>query len=137
MDQELTIFEMAGGEEAFNRLAAAFYEGIAEDELLRPMYPERLEPACRRLALFLIQYFGGPTTYSDERGHPRLRMRHAPYKIGLTEREHWLKHMNAALEKADIPQPAREVMRNYFTSTATFLMNVPPVITLNNYSGGK
>jgi len=135
MDQELTIFQMAGGEDAFHRLAAAFYEGIANDDLLRPMYPEHLEAAKRRLALFMIQYFGGPGTYSEERGHPRLRMRHAPYEIGTEARDRWLKHMNAALEKAEIPQPAREVMRNYFTSTATFLMNVPPAIQIQ--TGGK
>ncbi len=135
MDQELTIFQMAGGEDAFHRLAAAFYEGIAEDDLLRPMYPEQLEAAKRRLALFMIQYFGGPGTYSEERGHPRLRMRHAPFEVGMEARDRWLKHMNAALEKAEIPQPAREVMRTYFTNTATFLMNVPPAMPIQ--SGGK
>jgi hemoglobin len=118
-----TIYAIVG-QAGFDRLTAAFYEGVAADPLLRPLYPEDdLEPARRRLALFLAQYFGGPTTYSDERGHPRLRMRHVAFPIDQARRDAWLRHMTAALD-ALAPEPAvRAAMQRYFEDAATFLVN--------------
>ncbi|MFM7718436.1 MAG: globin [Actinomycetota bacterium] len=99
----------------FERLVARFYEGVAADEVLRPLYPDAdLAPAARRLTLFLAQYWGGPTTYQDERGHPRLRMRHAPFSIGRDLRDRWLVHMRAAVEHLDPPEPVRRALLEYF-----------------------
>ena len=96
-----TFFDAVGGEETFRRLVDAFYAGVAADPVLRALYPEDdLGPAAERLRLFLIQYWGGPTTYSQTRGHPRLRMRHAPFAIGSAARDAWLRHMRAALDVA-------------------------------------
>src|SRR6266550_7343656 len=94
----VTFYEAVGGEPTFRKLVAEFYAGVAGDPVLRAVYPEDdLGPAEERLRLFLIQYWGGPTTYSDQRGHPRLRMRHAPFAIGPAERDAWLRHMTAAV----------------------------------------
>ncbi len=118
-----SIYDIVG-EEAFHRLTAAFYAGVANDALLRPLYPEEdLEPARLRLALFLIQYFGGPTTYSDERGHPRLRMRHAPYAIDLAMRDAWMRNMLSALDAQGFSPEVDAVMRRYFEDAATFMIN--------------
>ena len=88
--ETLSLYERAGGEPFFEALVARFYAGVADDPLLRPIYPETdLAPATRRLTMFLIQYWGGPTTYDAERGHPRLRMRHAPFAIGTAELERY------------------------------------------------
>ncbi len=96
-----TPFERFGGHEFFDLLVARFYAGVASDPTLRPMYPEDdLGPAAQRLQLFLEQYWGGPTTYSQERGHPRLRMRHAPYPVDAAAHDAWLRHMRAALDEA-------------------------------------
>ena len=112
------------GPDAFDRLTAAFYQGVEHDPLLRPLYPEQeLEPARRRLSLFLQQYFGGPTTYSDERGHPRLRMRHMAFPIDKARRDAWMRHMSAALQSIDAPDEVRAAMLRYFDDAATFLMN--------------
>ncbi|MEM8620353.1 MAG: globin [Actinomycetota bacterium] len=96
---DISLYERAGGWEFFERLVDAFYEGVVTDEVLLPLYPEQpdLTGARRRLTLFLAQYWGGPTTYADERGHPRLRMRHMPFHIGADERDRWLLHMQAAV----------------------------------------
>lgn len=111
------------GSEAFWKIARAFYARIDNDELLRPMFPADLQEPIRNQAEFLIQYFGGPEIYNARKGHPRLRMRHAPFSIGLAERNAWVAAMAGALEDAQIPQPDRSVMTKYFASTATFLMN--------------
>lgn len=112
------------GPGAFHELTATFYAGVAQDPLLRPLYPEEdLEPARRRLALFLIQYFGGPTTYSDERGHPRLRMRHVPFPIGRAERDAWMTHMRAAVAALDTSDAVKAAMLRYFEDAATFMIN--------------
>jgi hemoglobin len=112
------------GDDGFDRLTRAFYAGVSEDALLRPLYPDAdLEPARQRLTLFLIQYFGGPTTYSDERGHPRLRMRHVPFSIGAAERDAWLRHMLAALDGLGVAPDTRDALARYFADAATFLMN--------------
>src|SRR5690349_6629622 len=110
MAHEVTFFEAVGGEETFRRLVHRFYQGVAADPLLRPLYPEQdLGPAEERLRLFLMQYWGGPRTYSDERGHPRLLMRHMPFAIGEAERDAWLAHMRAAVEELELP-PRFETM---------------------------
>ena len=101
MDAVATPFERFGGHDFFDLLIARFYAGVAEDPVLRPMYPEEhLGPAAERLQLFLEQYWGGPTTYSQERGHPRLRMRHAPFPVDAAAHDAWLAHMRAALTEA-------------------------------------
>lgn len=111
------------GAEAFWEIARRFYGRLARDELLRPMFPADLEEPIRNQAEFLIQYFGGPQTYSLRKGHPRLRMRHHSFSIGLAERNAWVAAMDGALADAAIPEPDRSVMRRYFANTATFLMN--------------
>lgn len=112
------------GDAGFERLVAAFYRRVSDDPILRPLYPEPdLAAAERRLRMFLIQYFGGPTTYSAERGHPRLRMRHAPFTIGQAERDAWMTAMLGAMEEAEIGEPAYSEMRTYFENGATFMMN--------------
>jgi hemoglobin len=101
MDAPTTGFERFGGHDFFDLLIARFYTRVAEDPVLRPMYPEEdLGPAAERLQLFLEQYWGGPTTYSQERGHPRLRMRHAPFPVDAAAHDAWLRNMRAALDEA-------------------------------------
>lgn len=119
----MTVYDLVGGEETFFRLAHALYQRIDRDPLLRPMFPTDLAGAEERLALFLIQYFGGPATYSERRGHPRLRMRHLPFAIGQAERDAWLGHMLQAIEEIGIDEPARTMMRDYFEGAATFMIN--------------
>src|SRR4051812_28363900 len=98
-EQERTFYEAVGGKEVFDRLVSRFYAGVAEDPVLRPLYPEQdLGPAAERLRMFLVQYWGGPRTYSEQRGHPRLRMRHAPFAIGERERDAWLHRMRVAVD---------------------------------------
>jgi hemoglobin len=112
------------GEEPFRRIVHAFYAGVAEDPELRALYPEEdLGPAEERLALFLIQYWGGPSTYSQERGHPRLRMRHAGFHIDLAARDRWLKHMRSAVDAADLQQAEREELWAYLEHAAHFMVN--------------
>jgi hemoglobin len=112
------------GPEGFERLIGAFYARVATDPILRPMYSQGdLQPAARRLRLFLEQFFGGPRTYEEERGHPRLRWRHVPFTINQEARDIWVRHMLAALDEAAIPEPARTTMQTYFEHTATFLIN--------------
>lgn len=120
----MSLYEEVGGAPTFERLVHAFYEGVASDEPLRALYPEEdLGPAERRLRMFLEQYFGGPSTYSQERGHPRLRMRHAPYPVTLDMRDRWMRHMLDAVEAAGIPEPQAEQMRDYFLRAAHMLVN--------------
>ena len=112
------------GEEPFRRIVHAFYVGVAEDPELRALYPEEdLGPAEERLALFLIQYWGGPSTYSQERGHPRLRMRHAGFHIDLAARDRWLRHMRSAVDGADLHQAEREELWAYLEHAANFMVN--------------
>jgi hemoglobin len=118
------FFERAGGEETFRTLVARFYEGVALDPLLRPLYPEEdLGPAAERLTLFLIQYWGGPSTYSSTRGHPRLRMRHAPFVIGEAERDSWLRHMRAALDSLELPDDIAGRIWDYLVMAADSMRN--------------
>ena len=111
------------GREPFWRIARAFYARIDRDAFLRPMFPADLEEPIRNQAEFLMQYFGGPTDYSNRKGHPRLRMRHMPFAIGVAERNAWVACMRGALEDAEIPEPHRGAMMAYFERTATFLIN--------------
>ncbi len=120
---EPTIYELAGGEATFTRLAENFYNAVAQDEVLRPMYPGDWDESKRTLRLFLMQYFGGPGDYSLERGHPRLRMRHIPFSIGQAERDAWMKHMTAALEAENFAPELHAVFIEYFERVATFMMN--------------
>jgi len=127
MDGEaISVFDAAGGMPFFEALVDRFYAGVATDPLLRPIYPEAdLAPAQHRLTLFLVQYWGGPTTYDEERGQPRLRMRHAPFAIGPAERDRWLVHMRAAVaEMAASPDIAADLER-YFEMAAEAMRNRP------------
>jgi hemoglobin len=112
------------GEDGFRRLVAAFYRQVPEDPVLGPMYPaEDMAGAEDRLLGFLIFRFGGPTTYIEERGHPRLRMRHAPYKVNEDARNRWVAMMDRALAEAALPEQPAGMLREFFHSTATFLRN--------------
>jgi hemoglobin len=123
-DQASTLYDAVGGEETFRRLVGEFYVGVVSDPKLREMYPdEDLGPAADRLATFLMQYWGGPTTYSENRGHPRLRMRHAPFVIDEEARDRWLRHMRAALDRLELPADQDEVLWNYLKTAAHVLQN--------------
>jgi hemoglobin len=126
MNLNRSLFELAGGEQTFRELVRRFYSRVATDPVLRPVYPEEdLSGATERLTLFLIQYWGGPSTYSELRGHPRLRMRHQPFAIGPREREAWLRHMTAAVDSLDLAPPLREALLDYFESASTAMINRP------------
>jgi hemoglobin len=119
-----TLYHRAGGTPFFEALVGRFYDGVATDPLLRPIYPEPdLAGATHRLTLFLIQYWGGPTTYDQERGHPRLRMRHAPFAIGAEERDRWLVHMRAAVVEMAPPVDVAAELERYFAMTAEAMRN--------------
>lgn len=119
-----TFYDAVGGAPAFAKLTARFYAGVASDPDFRAMYPEEdLGPAEERLRMFLEQYWGGPTTYSEQRGHPRLRMRHAPFVITVKERDTWLRHMKAALDSLELPDEHSSVMWDYFVRAADVMVN--------------
>lgn len=121
---EQTPFEQFGGHEFFQALVHDFYLTVATDEPLRALYPEAdLGPAEDRLRLFLEQYWGGPQTYSEERGHPRLRMRHVDYKIDLDQRDRWLGHMRTALNKRELSADLDQLMWTYLTRAADSMVN--------------
>ncbi len=121
-----TFFIAVGGEDTFRRLVDTFYAGVAGDPVLRALYPEDdLGPAADRLRMFLIQYWGGPSTYSQERGHPRLRMRHAPFAIGSAQRDAWLRHMRAALDSIGLPPAYEQPLWDYLANAAESMRNVP------------
>ncbi|MEM8530658.1 MAG: globin [Chloroflexota bacterium] len=123
MTNRQTVYEMVGGDEPFRQLIEAFYARVEQEPLLRPMYPEDLEESKEALFLFVTQYFGSPPRYHELRGHPRLRMRHAPFSIGQAERDAWLAHMLAAVDDAGFEEPVRGMMHTYFEQAATFLIN--------------
>lgn len=122
---QITVYEAVGGQVFFTALADAFYRRVADDPVLLALYPEQVDlaPAARRLALFLGQYWGGPTTYNDERGHPRLRMRHAPFAIGPQERDHWLVAMGASLDELEVHPLVRPKFDDYFAHAAEAMRN--------------
>jgi hemoglobin len=123
--REATLYDEVGGTPFFERLVDRFYEGVAADPVLLPLYPEPedLAGARRRLTLFLVQYWGGPTTYLQERGHPRLRARHSPFSIGGLERDRWLVHMRAAIDESDATPEARRRLHDYVAMAADALRN--------------
>ena len=119
-----SVYELAGGEPAFRLLVQRFYARVAGDPVLRRVYPEEdLSGPTERLTLFLIQYWGGPSTYSEQRGHPRLRMRHQPFAIGRVERDAWLEHMTAAVESLDLAPAVRKALLDYFRTASTAMIN--------------
>jgi hemoglobin len=121
-----SVYELAGGEETFRLLVEHFYSSVATDQVLRAVYPEEdLSGATERLTLFLIQYWGGPTTYSERRGHPRLRLRHQPFTIGQAERDAWLAHMTAAVESLNLAPAVRKALLDYFDTASTAMINQP------------
>jgi hemoglobin len=123
MSHEPTIYELAGGDAPFRELANRFYARIERDPLLRPLFPADLEPGKERQFLFVTQYFGGPPRYNQLRGHPRLRMRHAPFRIDQAARDAWAGHMLAAIDEVGFAEPVRSVLRDYFERAATFMIN--------------
>jgi hemoglobin len=119
-----SYFEAVGGEQTFRRLVARFYEGVATDPILRPLYPEEdLGPAEERLRMFLVQYWGGPGTYSELRGHPRLRMRHVPFAVGPVQIETWLRHMLGSLDELGLAPELDAPLRHYLITAAHSLQN--------------
>ncbi len=120
-----SVYDAAGGEPTFRRLVERFYAGVAEDPVLRPVYPEEdLSGATERLTLFLIQYWGGPNTYSEQRGHPRLRLRHQPFAVGQKERDAWLRQMTTAVISLDLAPGVRKALLDYFETASTAMINV-------------
>jgi hemoglobin len=130
MDQpEQSFYDAVGGADTFRRIVARFYEQVADDEVLRPLYPEEdLTGAEHRLRMFLEQYWGGPRTYSDQRGHPRLRMRHNPFRIGFLERDAWLRCMHTAVAEIDsrtLDDQHRKALLDYLEMAAQSMVNSP------------
>jgi len=124
--QAASFYDEIGGQETMRRIVARFYEGVAQDPVLRPMYPEEdLGPAEERFLHFLIQYWGGPTTYSEQRGHPRLRMRHAPFAVTPEARDHWLSCFRAALDSVELTPDQDARFWEYVTHAAQFMINSP------------
>lgn len=137
MDSPVSLYDVVGGSGFFARLVETFYAGVATDEVLAPLYPEApdFRGATHRLTLFLVQYWGGPADYQAERGHPRLRLRHMPFPVGVAERDHWLTHMTAAVDATtqhlvvegvlDVDQAGhvREQLLGYFVPSAEHLRN--------------
>ena len=123
---EPSFYDAVGGEATFRELVHRFYAGVADDEVLRPLYPEPdLSGAEERLRMFLVQYWGGPRTYSERRGHPRLRMRHVTFRIGPRERDAWLARMRNAMVGVDLTPEQRATLWNYLVMAAQSLVNVP------------
>jgi len=121
---EASFYDAVGGEPTFRHLVDRFYAGVAGDPVLRPLYPEAdLTGARDRLRMFLVQYWGGPRTYSEQRGHPRLRMRHTPFAVGEAERLAWLSHMRDAVDSLDLPEPYASTLWHYLESAAFSLQN--------------
>ncbi|MBY6412114.1 globin [Rhodococcus sp. BP-252] len=128
-EPQQTFYDAVGGADTFHKLTAKFYEEVAKDEIVRPLYPEEdLGPAERRMRMFLEQYWGGPRTYSDERGHPRLRMRHSPFRIGPMERDAWLRCMYVAIDSIDrsvLDDAHRAQLVDYMDMAANSMVNSP------------
>jgi len=124
VDATLTVYDRVGGMPFFERLVDRFYDGVAADPVLRRVYPEEdLAGARHRLTLFLAQYWGGPRSYDDERGHPRLRMRHFPFAIGSAERDRWLVHIRAAIAELAPPADVADAFERYFDNAAEAMRN--------------
>lgn len=123
MKDEFTLYNLVGGDETFQQLVDVFYERVERDPLLRPMFPADLEPGKQRQYLFLTQFFGGPPRYNEQRGHPRLRLRHSPFPIDEAARNRWLEHMLVAVDETGIDEPMRGIMRSYFERASAMLVN--------------
>ena len=121
-----TLYERVGGAQFFVDLVDRFYLGVAGDPLLRPLYPDDLQESADHLALFLMQYWGGPRTYDELRGHPRLRMRHARFAIGEAERDAWLRHMREAMDELGLDKALDAQLWDYLVMAAHSLVNVDP-----------
>ncbi len=121
---EKSFYELVGGSEFFTKLVDGFYVGVAQDEVLRPMYPEGdLSEARKHLTMFFEQYWGGPKTYQEVRGHPRLRMRHAPFIVNAEARDRWVNHMSVSLAQLEIAPALRDQLWGYLVSAADSLIN--------------
>ena len=119
-----SFYDQVGGHETFRRLVHEFYAGVAGDPELRALYPEDdLGPAEEKFRMFLEQYWGGPATYSEERGHPRLRMRHTPFKITVAQRDRWLRHIMAAVDSVDLAPANDLILRDYLERAAQSMVN--------------
>jgi hemoglobin len=127
---QITVFELVGGQPFFDALVDRFYVHVEQNPELRSLYPDDLAPGKRALALFLGQYWGGPATYSAEKGHPRLRMRHAPFPIDERARDAWLAAMTAAVDEGDMPEVARRMLHEYFDAASTAMINRPGGATM-------
>lgn len=122
----MSLYEEMGGRATFEKLVSHFYALVSVDPVLRPMYPEDdIKGAAERLLMFLEQYWGGPSTYSEQRGHPRLRMRHAAFHIGETERDVWLRHMKSAVDELEMRDDLREELWSYLVMAANSMVNQP------------
>jgi hemoglobin len=119
----MNLYERLGGLEFFEALTQRFYAGVAGDEVLRPLYPDDLEEPRRRLSLFLAQFWGGPRAYGEERGNPRLRARHLPFRIGAAERDRWVAHMRAAVEASGAGPLEQAQLLTYFEAAANHMVN--------------
>ncbi|MFD0886573.1 globin [Streptosporangium algeriense] len=125
-EEPQSFYDAVGGEETFRRLVHRFYEGVVKDPVLWPLYPQDdLAGAEERLQLFLMQYWGGPSTYSQQRGHPRLRMRHNPFVIRSAERDAWLKHMHDAVVHLELPEELEKRLWDYLVYAAHSMVNAP------------
>ena len=122
----MTLYEAVGGAAWFVELIERFYAGVESDPVLRDLYPEDLTDPKAHTAAFLVQYWGGPTTYSEQRGHPRLRMRHAPFAIGQVERDAWVHHMLSAVASLAPGEEIERALREYFKMAATHMINTGP-----------
>ena len=123
-DSPISFYDEVGGHDTFVRLVDAFYRGVAQDEVLKPMYPEDdLGPAADRLTMFLEQYWGGPNTYSQRRGHPRLRMRHVPFHVNPEARDRWLLHMRTALDEVQLSPLHAATLWDYLERAAFAMVN--------------
>jgi hemoglobin len=127
-DAEISVYDLVGGDPTFRRLVDTFYDKIQADPDLRAIFPPDLEPGKQWQFLFLTQFFGGPTRYAQERGHPRLRMRHMPFPIDPPARDRWLKYMLESIDEMGIVEPARSTMREYFERGSALMINlIPPI----------
>ncbi|NNH02475.1 globin [Microbacterium ulmi] len=134
----MSFYDEVGGHETFVRLVAAFYRGVATDEVLRPMYPDAdLGPAEERLLMFLEQYWGGPTTYGERRGHPRLRMRHAAFHVDPAARDRWLLHMRAAVDELQLPPLHEATLWDYLQRAAHAMVNTFEPSGIGPAAGGR
>lgn len=122
---QVSLYERVGGDEYFHSLVARFYEAVAEDPVLRPLYPEDMGPGAFNLAEFLVQYWGGPARYNAQRGHPRLRMRHVPFAIHQAQRDAWLKHMSDAVRASGVAPEIVDELLAYFEMASSSLINQP------------